>query len=1081
MLTETVKLFSLMAKADGVVSEEEESYVHQHFRALYREDFANFLNEEFAAYVKKDLDASTVARSLKGRLGYEEKIFLLVKLYELMASDEIEEAEMQLLNTVSLAMGVHEADLKALGQLLRPDGNLPPSNLDSQASTIRHLCLTDQPEDTVSLPFPGLRMMIIRVNRKLILIQGDAQNTIRLGDLKITPHFARLIRHEQAIRINESYVLTYQDLKYYFKHIHAPKRGCFLQSSGSDYSVSADANTQSFLEVELERCAIRIRMLNTQEELWVNGQAYTGWQSVNLDDLVIAGGRLINLRTLVTHPLLERELFVLSGSLASFQIGNQFEHDITIDDDLDQTWACPIEIQGDNFLLRSSTCPYPVYLNNQIIKKEAIITRDDQIRINNFIIFWNKEEQHFEKVDAGFSRFSAQGLVFTFKDKTKGVDDISFDVKRGELVGILGPSGSGKSTLLNLMNGFYKPQEGQVLIDNYDLHDSYDRLKDFIGYVPQDDLLLENLTVYENLYYNAQLRYPNGTRDINNFVHKVLRDIGLWEKRNVRVGSPLKKVLSGGERKRVNIGLELLSESDVLFLDEPTSGLSSKDSEKILTLVRQLAFRGKIIFVVIHQPSAKLYKMFNKIVLLDQGGRLAFFGNGFQALDYFKQYSEEVDDSIDFTQPQNVDPDILLDTLEQPLKDIDGKPLPVRKYSPDFWQEEYKNTVGQQVIASAPPEVASFGIPELRGKSFAERWSQFQTLFTRNFKNKLRDRSNLIITFLIPPLLGIIVGSILHYSRTGPDYTLYDNVHLVTFIFLAVLIAIFLGMTNSVEEIIRDQRLLLRERMLHLSHRSYFASKFITLFIFGMIQSLLFLIVSFPILELKELFFVYFILLTLVSMTGISIGLFISALPRLSSKAAVNLVPVILVPQIIFGGALVKYKEMNQQLKFFTKSPVPEVCQIMPSRWGFEAIVATQGMYNRFHSEEDSMQYKLDDFRYARKDFIVEQTEHLGSEEAANERYEQMRDSLQEEVDDFRRQYQNPYGNMAVNQAMQSGLNEYKKLVKAERLGMLPLFMRYKPLGGTMLPTPLYNSLILLLITVVISFGTLALLRVRFR
>ncbi|MEM7657434.1 MAG: ABC transporter permease, partial [Bacteroidota bacterium] len=338
---------------------------------------------------------------------------------------------------------------------------------------------------------------------------------------------------------------------------------------------------------------------------------------------------------------------------------------------------------------------------------------------------------------------------------------------------------------------------------------------------------------------------------------------------------------------------------------------------------------------------------------------------------------------------------------------------------------------------------------------------------------------------LIPPLLGIITGAILRYNPLDGEepYALYNNLHLVTYLFLAVLIAIFLGMTNSVEEIIRDQRILLRERMLHLSHYAYFASKFATLLIFSMIQNLLFLLVSFPLLGIKELAFPYFLILTLVSATGVAIGLLISSLPNLSSKAAVNIVPIILVPQIIFGGALVKYKEMNQQLTFFSDSPIPEVCQIMPSRWGFEALATLQGSHNSFHPIENALQERLDDHRYARKEFLEAYSERLGSQEAADALFKAKGDSMQAEIDIFKQQRQSQYGNRAVQQAMQNGefeLNSLEKKAKGSTY-LYPLFVEAKAIAQWKMSTVWYNALMLLLMVGGLSGASMAMLRIRFR
>src|SRR5260221_5203877 len=193
---------------------------------------------------------------------------------------------------------------------------------------------------------------------------------------------------------------------------------------------------------------------------------------------------------------------------------------------------------------------------------------------------------------------------------------------------MMGSSGSGKSTLLNVLNASEKPSNGRVLINGINIHEKTHEVEGVIGFIPQDDLLMEDLTVYENLYYSARLCFKHYShKEIVRTVERVLSNLGLSEIKNLKVGSPLQKTISGGQRKRLNIGLELLREPAILFVDEPTSGLSSRDSENIMDLLKELSLRGKMIFVVIHQPSSDIFKMFDTLLILDVGGFQIYYVN----------------------------------------------------------------------------------------------------------------------------------------------------------------------------------------------------------------------------------------------------------------------------------------------------------------------------------------------------------------------------------------------------------------------------------------------------------------------
>ena len=243
---------------------------------------------------------------------------------------------------------------------------------------------------------------------------------------------------------------------------------------------------------------------------------------------------------------------------------------------------------------------------------------------------------------ASFS-FEAKNIFYQFKNGKPGLREINIAEESGMLIALMGASGAGKSTLLHVLNGTEKPSQGHVLINGIDLYSESEKMDGVIGFVPQDDLLIEDLTVYQNLYFAAKLCFSHlSEEEIDMLVLKTLDDLGLNETKDLKVGSPLRKTISGGQRKRLNIGLELLREPAVLFVDEPTSGLSSRDSENIIDLLKELSLKGKLVFAVIHQPSSDIFKMFDKLVILDTGGFQIYYGNPVDAVTYFKHSINQI-------------------------------------------------------------------------------------------------------------------------------------------------------------------------------------------------------------------------------------------------------------------------------------------------------------------------------------------------------------------------------------------------------------------------------------------------------
>jgi len=658
----------------------------------------------------------------------------------------------------------------------------------------------------------------------------------------------------------------------------------------------------------------------------------------------------------------------------------------------------------------------PIMVGDSAVRTNAPLRDGDTIRIDvGQFLKCNFSERIIEEERNIIRTLEVSEVHHRFHSGDVGLEGISFSVARGELVCVMGASGSGKSTLLKVLAGQLQPTAGQVLLNNQSLYPSLDQLKHYISYIPQEDAFDEHLTIGENLQFAAAIRSPHlSRRDRMRRLEGKLVELGLSERRDAVVGSAVKKTLSGGERKRLNIGMDMIGSADVYLFDEPTSGLSSKDSEHVIEIIRSMA-HNKIIIVTIHQPSSKLFQMFHKAILLDKGGRLVFFGTPTDMLRYFAEAEHQHQFGADLGACPSCGttrPEFIFDVLETPLRDLSGdiiyeennrgQLVPARRYSPEFWRDKYEAfrliQDVKQVSLRKEPVAPLPAVPEQKKRRppirWHDEWTQLRTLLKRAFISKLRNRGNLVITIGVAPVLAFLIASILRYSDSG-KYDFASAYHIPTFLFLTLIVAMFLGLTNSADDIIRDRVVLQRERNLSVRLPYYVFAKTVSLGVFALVQCILFVLIGNYLLEIRGMFWIYLGIVFLTAMGGIALGLVVSSLVS-DAKTAANIVPLVLIPQIIMGGALIKYEDMNRNLglvyslthwfsehptkeqaqKMDSKLQVPFICEFIAMRWSYEELVVAQAKLNPLTRRQDRAQSEIDRI-VSKHETTPEQTKRL--------------------------------------------------------------------------------------------------------
>ncbi|MCS7298025.1 MAG: ATP-binding cassette domain-containing protein [Bacteroidia bacterium] len=609
-------------------------------------------------------------------------------------------------------------------------------------------------------------------------------------------------------------------------------------------------------------------------------------------------------------------------------------------------------------LMRLAGSRMEAHLNGQWIHGDVIrvFSEGALLRVKGYVLTYKEVLEQFKP--APFQQrllWEVRRLSFKFKDGRTAIHPLSFEVVQGRLVGIMGPSGAGKSTLLKLLSGQLNPTQGKVYLNGKNIHTERRSIQGLLGYVPQEDLLIEELTVWENVYYAARLAYPTDEA-ARKATETTLRELGLSGIAHLPVGSALNPVISGGQRKRVNIALEAVRGPLVLFVDEPTSGLSSSDALQVVELLQALTREGRIVFFTLHQPSSEIYKKLDHLLFLDEGGYAIYWGTPIAALQHFRRAAGLIEsEQVECPSCRRVEPESLFDIIQQKRIDERGQSTAQRHVPPERWYQIFWRDY-------IPPKT-QIEVPSPRPRPPATRWRQAFVLWAREGLRRWRSRLSTLALILAAPLLGLIVGLTLRYHPEGQPYTLYENDNFPTLLFTNLLAIIFIGMLSSAEDLLRDRKIRLREAFLHLSWFSYLHAKLFWVALFSAIQVTLYWGVVSSIIEVESQWGTTWLFLYVVALLSNLLSLNLSDAFTQPIPIYV-LIPILIIPQIVLSGAVIPYEKFNPFLR--GARPVPLLADFSFTRWAYEAHIVLHFTQNPYHrplyplkAEQSHLRYHL--------------------------------------------------------------------------------------------------------------------------
>ena len=1016
LLPTLIQVLAAFTRVDGEMLEEEIDSSLGFLRYDYPEAVYSELRKLFRQALEQQQDLGAMASKLAAELSDDRKILLGVQLFDLITRSGMKPEQVEAYHDFMGKLGIASQAIDIVYQL-NANEQADPEFFHEGVSPLEALSFGDPVRCDVAVRdfSPDERLLAYRHHDLIILKNLSTKSLIVQGRLLKPGEFCR-IYPGQRVLVGEQ-VITSQDLVFYFnakRNVTLPH--IFVAINNEEVRLEKARSRDSDLEIAF---GLKVRVTALQDlRATLRGTALRKGTIVDAqlsDKIFFRDGGELDLEDLKRRVGAFGGRFELKGSKTEYIASNNpsrlDDDDILISPGIggEVTLRITCDYQQKKGRVEVLQADRPIVVRDQPVRGAMDLEDGDTIRIDaGQVLRCNFTERIIEEERNIIRSLEVRDLVCRFRSSDTALDNLTFSIERGEMVCVMGASGCGKSTLLRALAGQFPPVAGEVLLNQRSLYGNLDSLLQYITYIPQYDAFDEQLTIEENLRFAAAIRAPHlSRRERQRRIDSKLAELGLNERRREVVGGSHTKVLSGGERKRLNIGLDMVSTADVYLFDEPTSGLSSKDSEHVIEIIRGMA-HNKIVLVTIHQPTSKIFQMFQKALLLDKGGKLVFFGTPTEMLAYFAEAEHEQLFGTELGGCQacgTTRPEFVFDVLETPLRDLSGdliyeennrgQLVPARRFSPEYWRDKFeayrlmrevKQPVSSRTPVPAGPESRSTLPPRLTGWE-GLRWrdevAQFLVLLQRSFISKLRNKANLVITLLAAPALAFLIGFVYRYSESE-HYDFASAFHIPVYLFLSLVVAMFLGLTNSVDDIIRDRAVLLRERNLNVRLGYYVVAKALTLGVFAVIQCMLFTLVGDSLLEVRGMFWIIFTALFLTTMSGVAIGLLVSALVN-DSKTGVLIIPVVLIPQLILAGAFTKYEEMNRNLDFihsihewFDRHPesameprsdlqVPTICEFIPMRWSYEGIIFAQAKLNPLSLRQARIQRQINQLAAIKK------------------------------------------------------------------------------------------------------------------
>lgn len=546
---------------------------------------------------------------------------------------------------------------------------------------------------------------------------------------------------------------------------------------------------------------------------------------------------------------------------------------------------CRIVLEQDGYHLERAYANAPIQYNGSDLRPHQKLFDMDRFMIGDTQFVYRGGMLHYIQIAEGLS-FEVSHLC---KDVGKGNkkkrinNNVNFSVNAGEFVAIIGGSGAGKSTLLNCLCGSSSISEGNVTIGGEDLTANYNSLKNLIGYVPQQDIVYDNLTLERMLYYTAKLRAPqdSGAEEIQTSIDQALALVKLSDRKDVMI-----KSLSGGQKKRASIAVELLSDPKLFFLDEPTSGLDPGTERNLMITLKEMAGQGKTVVLVTHTPLN--LNLCDKIVVMGSGGRLCYFGDPDGALEFFG-----VDNLVDIYDLINND---------------------AATWSDSFDKKRTDTTAGG-FNRELPPGLEKGMESNKKGTSSLR---QTVILVKRYVELQLHDTKRLLIQLLMAPGLGLLL-----YAAFKDSYPFEASGDTQKLALTLACCAFWVGLFNSIQEICKEGQIYKRERMANLKLFPYVGSKLIVNGVFDLLQTILLVGVVAVLLGMPDQgmqwsgapFMEIWLTTYLTMLSATCIGLVVSALVN-NSDQAISFAPILLIPQILFSGIIVELKGIIDTISY---------------------------------------------------------------------------------------------------------------------------------------------------------------------